>query len=44
MGKQIWLQDGNVFSQGSATTVSHPEGFCDANPVVNEDSNESSSL
>lgn len=27
MGKQIWLQDGNVFSQGSATTVSHPEGL-----------------
>lgn len=25
MGKQIWLQDGNIFSQGSATTVSHPE-------------------
>lgn len=27
MGKQIWLQDGNIFSQGSATTVSHPEGL-----------------
>lgn len=27
MSKQIWLQDGNVFSQGSATTVSHPEGL-----------------
>lgn len=27
MGKQIWLQDGNVFSQDSATTVSHPEGL-----------------
>lgn len=27
MGKQIWLQDGNVFSRGSATTVSHPEGL-----------------
>ena len=27
MGKQIWLQDGNVFSQGSSTTVSHPEGL-----------------
>lgn len=27
MGKQIWLQDGNTFSQGSATTVSHPEGL-----------------
>lgn len=27
MIKQIWLQDGNVFSQGSATTVSHPEGL-----------------
>ena len=27
MGKQIWLQDGNVFSQGSATTVSHPEDY-----------------
>lgn len=27
MGKQIWLQDGNVFSQGSATTVAHPEGL-----------------
>ena len=27
MDKQIWLQDGNVFSQGSATTVSHPEGL-----------------
>lgn len=27
MNKQIWLQDGNVFSQGSATTVSHPEGL-----------------
>lgn len=27
MGKQIWLQDGNVFSQGSATTVSYPEGL-----------------
>lgn len=27
MGKQIWLQDGNVFSQGSATTVYHPEGL-----------------
>ena len=27
MGKQIWLQDGNIFNQGSATTVSHPEGL-----------------
>ena len=27
MGKQIWLQDGNTFSQGSSTTVSHPEGL-----------------
>lgn len=27
MGKQIWLQDGNIFSQGSATTVAHPEGL-----------------
>lgn len=27
MGKQIWLQDGNIFSQGSATTVSYPEGL-----------------
>lgn len=27
MSKQIWLQDGNVFSQGSATTVSHSEGL-----------------
>lgn len=27
MGKQIWLQDGNIFSQGSSTTVSHPEGL-----------------
>ena len=27
MSKQIWLQDGNIFSQGSATTVSHPEGL-----------------
>ena len=27
MGKQIWLQDGNAFSQGSSTTVSHPEGL-----------------
>ena len=27
MSKQIWLQDGNTFSQGSATTVSHPEGI-----------------
>lgn len=27
MGKQIWLQDGNTFSQGSATTVSYPEGL-----------------
>ena len=27
MGKQIQLQDGNIFSQGSATTVSHPEGL-----------------
>lgn len=27
MSKQIWLQDGNVFSQGSSTTVSHPEGL-----------------
>lgn len=27
MSKQIWLQDGNVFSQGSTTTVSHPEGL-----------------
>lgn len=27
MSKQIWLQDGNVFSQGSATTISHPEGL-----------------
>lgn len=27
MGKQIWLQDGNIFRQGSATTVSHPEGL-----------------
>ena len=27
MSKQIWLQDGNTFSQGSATTVSHPEGL-----------------
>ena len=27
MGKQIWLQDGNLFSQGSSTTVSHPEGL-----------------
>nr|UVN05193.1 MAG: dnaA protein [Bacteriophage sp.] len=27
MGKQIWLQDGDIFSQGSATTVSHPEGL-----------------
>lgn len=27
MGKQIWLQDGNIFSQGSATTVYHPEGL-----------------
>lgn len=27
MSKQIWLQDGNVFSQGSATTVYHPEGL-----------------
>lgn len=27
MVKQIWLQDGNIFSQGSATTVSHPEGL-----------------
>lgn len=27
MDKQIWLQDGNIFSQGSATTVSHPEGL-----------------
>lgn len=27
MGKQIWLQDGNTFSQGSATTTSHPEGL-----------------
>lgn len=27
MGKQIWLQEGNIFSQGSATTVSHPEGL-----------------
>lgn len=27
MSKQIWLQDGNTFSQGSATTISHPEGI-----------------
>lgn len=27
MSKQIWLQDGNTFSQGSSTTVSHPEGL-----------------
>lgn len=27
MGKQIWLQDGNTFSQGSSTTVSHPKGL-----------------
>lgn len=27
MSKQIWLQDGNAFSQGSSTTVSHPEGL-----------------
>lgn len=27
MDKQIWLQDGNIFNQGSATTVSHPEGL-----------------
>ena len=27
MGKQIWLQDGNIFSQGSATTKAHPEGL-----------------
>ena len=27
MGKQIWLQDGNTFSQGSSTTVFHPEGL-----------------
>ena len=27
MGKQIWLQDGNIFNQGIATTVSHPEGL-----------------
>lgn len=27
MGKQIWLQDGNTFSQGSSTTISHPEGL-----------------
>ena len=27
MGKQIWLQDGNIFNQGSTTTVSHPEGL-----------------
>ena len=27
MGKQIWLQDGNAFSQGSSTTVYHPEGL-----------------
>ena len=27
MGKQIWLQDGNIFNQGSATTVSHPKGL-----------------
>lgn len=27
MSKQIWLQDGNVFSQGSATTISHSEGL-----------------
>ena len=27
MGKQIWLQDGNIFNQGSATTVYHPEGL-----------------
>ena len=27
MGKQIWLQDGNIFNHGSATTVSHPEGL-----------------
>lgn len=27
MSKQIWLQDGNTFSQGNATTISHPEGI-----------------
>jgi len=27
MNKQIWLQDGNTFSKGSATTVSHTNGI-----------------
>lgn len=27
MNKQIWLQDGNTFSKGSATTVSHANGL-----------------
>lgn len=27
MGQNIWIQDGNTFMKGSATTKAHPEGL-----------------